>query len=69
MTLSTILSIFELADIFNADEFGLFYQALPQKRLYVKKEKCSKTRLVAASMTGVRRSMGKVHVTGKSKIL
>ena len=28
-TLPTILARYELKDIFNADEFGLFYEALP----------------------------------------
>ena len=30
-TLPTILARYELKDIFNADEFGLFYEALPSK--------------------------------------
>lgn len=38
-TLSTILSSYNLADIYNADEFGLFYQALPEKLLHLKSEK------------------------------
>ena len=39
-TLPTILSNYNLADIYNADEFGLFYQALPEKSLHLKCEKC-----------------------------
>lgn len=35
-----ILSSYNLADIYNADEFGLFYQALPEKLLHLKSEKC-----------------------------
>ena len=35
-----ILSSYNLADIYNADEFGLFYQALPEKSLHLKSEKC-----------------------------
>ena len=31
----------KLEDIFNADEFGLFYQCLPNKTLHLKSEKCS----------------------------
>ena len=31
-TLPTLLSNYKLEDIFNADEFGLFYQRLPSKR-------------------------------------
>ena len=40
-TLSTILSGYPLENIFNADEFGLFYQCLPNKTLHLKGEKCS----------------------------
>ena len=32
-TLPTLLSNYQLEDIFNADEFGLFYQCLPNKTL------------------------------------
>ena len=39
-TLPTILSSYNLADIYNADEFGLFYQALPERSLHLKSEKC-----------------------------
>ncbi|XP_068734441.1 tigger transposable element-derived protein 6-like [Montipora capricornis] len=39
-TLPTILSSYNLADIYNADEFGLFSQALSEKSLHVKSEKC-----------------------------
>ena len=55
-----ILSSYNLADIYNADEFGLFYQALPEKSLHLKSEKCvggkhSKirlTRMAAANALG-----------------
>ena len=58
--LPTILSKYELKDIYNADEFGLFYQALPDRSLYYKGERCnggkhSKVRLtglVAGNATG-----------------
>ena len=39
-TLPTILSSYNLADIYNADEFGLFYQTFPEKSLHLKPEKC-----------------------------
>ena len=39
--LPTILSRYKLKDIFNADEFGLFFQALPNKTLELKGEKCT----------------------------
>ena len=71
-TLPTILSNYERSDIYNADEFGIFYQALPQKTLDLKKEKCSGgkhskislTGMAAASMTGVKLPM---FVIGKAK--
>ena len=57
--LPTILSNCEPRNIFNADEFGLFYQALPKKSLHLKRQKCfggkkSKIRLagLAAAMLG-----------------
>lgn len=37
----TIFSKHELKDIYNADEFGLFNQALPEKSLHYKGERCS----------------------------
>ena len=39
--LPTILSRCDLKDIYNADEFGLFYQALPTKTMELKGEKCT----------------------------
>ena len=39
--LTTILSSYKLEDIFNADEFGFFFQALPNKTPELKGEKCS----------------------------
>ena len=70
-TLPTIISNYKLEDIFNADEFGLFYQALPNKTLHLKSEKCvdgkhSKTRLTgmaAANAVGEKLPM---FVIGKS---
>ena len=59
-TLQTILNNYEKKDIYNADEFGLFYQMLPKKTYHFKNEKCtggkhSKIRLTgmaAANMMG-----------------
>ena len=70
--LPTILSNYKLEDIFNADEFGLFYQCLPNKTLHLKSEKCSggknsKIRiagLAAANAVGDKLPM---FVIGKSK--
>ena len=70
-TLPTIIPNYKLGDIFNADEFGLFYQVLPNKTLHLKSEKCvggkhSKTRLTgmaAANAVGEKLPM---FVIGKS---
>ena len=73
-TLPTILSNYKLEDIFNADEFGLFYQCLPdktsrspQRRKVFRGKKKSKVRLTgmaAASATGEKLPM---FVIWKSK--
>ena len=71
-TLPTLLSNYKLEDIFNADEFGLFYQCLPNKTLYLIPEKCSGvknskiriTGLAAANSVGDKLPM---FVIGKSK--
>ena len=71
-SLPTILSNYKLDDIFNADEFGLFYQCLPNKKFHLKSEKCSGaknskiriTGLAAANAVGDKLPM---FVIGKSK--
>ena len=71
-SLPTILSRFQLKEIYNADEFRLFYQGLPNKKIHRKGKKYSggkhnKVRLVgmaAASATGGKLPM---FVLGKSK--
>ena len=40
-SLPTVLSRYKLKDIYNADEFGLFYQGLSNKTLHMKGKKCS----------------------------
>ena len=40
-TLSTLLSNYKLENIFNADEFGLFYQCIPTKTYHLSEENCS----------------------------
>ena len=40
-TLTTILARYQLKDIFNADEFDLFYKALPSKPLHFWGKHCS----------------------------
>ena len=59
-TLQTILSNYQTTEIYNAEEFGKFYKALPKKTLHLKDERCtggkhSKIRLTglaAANMNG-----------------
>ena len=38
--LPTILSKYKLNQIYNGDEFGLFYRLQPNKSLHLKNEKC-----------------------------
>ena len=52
-TLPTILSLYPLENIFNADEFGLFYQCLPNKTLHLKGEKCSGGKHSKIRLTGL----------------
>lgn len=52
-TLPAILSSYNLADIYNADEFGLFYQALPEKSLHLKSEKCVRGKHSKIRLTGM----------------
>ena len=40
-TLPTLLSKYDLKNIFNADKFGLFYQCLPNKTYHFKGQKCT----------------------------
>ncbi|XP_057299424.1 tigger transposable element-derived protein 4-like [Hydractinia symbiolongicarpus] len=52
-TLPTILSRYPLEDIFNADEFGLFFQCLPNKTLHMKGDKCSGGKHSKVRLTGL----------------
>ena len=52
-SLPTILSTYKLKDIYNADEFGLFYQELPKKTLHTKNEKCSGGKNSKVRLTGM----------------
>ena len=64
-TLPTLLSNYKLEDIFNVDEFGLFYQCLQSKTYQLSGENCygsknSKVRLTgtaAISATGEKLEM------------
>ena len=51
--LPTILLKYELKDIYNADEFGLFYQALPDKSLHYKGKRCSGGKHIMVRLTGL----------------
>ena len=51
--LPTILSNYELPDIYNADEFGLYFQALPSKSLHLKDEKCIGGKFSKVRLTGL----------------
>ncbi len=77
-TPSTILLLiidsfnYELADIYNADEFGLFYKALPGKSLQLKSEKCvggkhGKVRLEGLAAGNAVGDTLPMFVIGKSK--
>ena len=44
---------YPLENIFNADEFGLFYQFLPNKTLHLKGEKCSGGKHSKDRLTGL----------------
>ena len=71
-TLPTLLSNYKLEDVFNADEFGLFYQCLPNKTLHSKSEKCSggknsKTRITGLAAANSVDDKLPMFVIGKSK--
>ena len=51
--LPTLLSKYDLKDIFNADEFGLFYQCLPNKTYHFKGQKCSGGKNSKVRLTGM----------------
>ena len=51
--LPTILARYQLKDIFNADEFGLFYEALPSKSLHFRRKCCSGGKHSKVRLTGM----------------
>ena len=51
--LPTILSKYVLKDIYNGNEFGLFYQALPDKSSHYKGERCSGGKYIKVRLTGL----------------
>ena len=71
-TLPTILYRYSLQDIFNADEFGLFYQFLPSTSLQLQNEKCTggkhgKIRLNGRAAGNVKGERLPMFVIGKAK--
>ncbi|XP_012555218.2 tigger transposable element-derived protein 6-like [Hydra vulgaris] len=69
-TLPTLLLNYKLENIFNGDEFGLFYQCLPNKTYHLSREKCfggknSKVRLKGIAAESA--SGEKLPMFGKSK--
>ena len=70
--LPTLFSKYDLKDIFNADEFGLFYQCLPNKTYFFKGQKCSggKNSKVRLTRMAVENAIGEkipMFVISKSK--
>ena len=51
--LPTILSRYPLKDVFNANEFGSFYQCLPDRSYHLKGEKCSGGKHSKTRLTGL----------------
>ena len=52
-TLPTLLANYKLENIFNADQFGLFYQCLPTKTHHISRGKCSGDKNNNAQLAGV----------------
>ena len=52
-SLPTLLSNYELTDIYNADEFGPFYKCVINKSYQFKSEKCSGGKLSKIRTTGM----------------
>ena len=71
-TLPTILSRYPLENMFNGDEFGLFFQCLPNKTFNFNKDKCrggkySKVRLTGMAAGNAKGKSLPMFVIGKSK--
>ena len=49
----TILSRYELRDIYNADKFGLFYQQLLAKSFHLKGDRCAGGKFSKVRLTGL----------------
>ena len=57
-TLTTILARYQLKDIFNADEFGLFSETLPLKSFHIRGQLCSGGKRSKVQKTGIAMSNG-----------
>ena len=73
-TLPTLLSKYDLKDIFNAVKFGLFCQCSPNKTCHFKSQKCSEGKNSKVRLNGMaaRNAIGEklpMFVIGKSKTL
>ena len=71
-SLSTILSNYDLKDIYNADEFGLYHLFFPDKTYHLKIEKCfggkdSKFRISGIASANAVDEKPPVFVIGKTK--
>ena len=71
-TLPTLPSNYSLENIYKADEYGLFYQCLPNKSYQLKTEKCSggkhrKIRITCLAATNAVGSNLLMFVIGKAK--
>ena len=70
--LPTLLLIYDAKDIYNADEFELFYQCLPNKSYQLKSKKCyegnqSKTRITGMTAPNAIGDKLPMLVIGKAK--
>ena len=70
-SLPTLLSNYDLKDIYNDDEFGLFYQMHLEKSLHLKKEQCiggkqSKVRITGMAASNALGGKIPMFVIGKS---
>ena len=52
-TLPTILARYQLKNIFNVDEFGLFYEALPSRFLHFRGKHCLGGKHSKVRLTGM----------------
>ena len=71
-TLPTLLSNYSLENVYNADEYGLFFQCLPNKFSQLKTEKCSggkhsKIRITGLAAVNAVGSKLPMFVIGKAK--